>query len=88
MSETQRQLRLKSIIINRSYYGEQALRGTVEYESGTGKVEVNLTQDQLAGVLAVVASAIVAASRELASDLTQAIVSDAARALEDKSDEA
>ena len=65
----------KRLEIAAPYFSDDnSLKGFVEFEGKGGKVTIELTQEHLRGVLAVVADGLVTASKEVANELTANII--------------
>lgn len=75
-------MRLESIDISRySWDRNSPLRGKIKFSNQSDStVEIALTDEQLQGVLAVVASALVEASKTVAATLTAEVIEQAAQA--------
>ena len=74
-------MELKRLEISAPYFSsksDETLTGFIEFEGNAGKVTIQLTQAHVKGVLAVVADALVVASREVAEELTANIIEQAA----------
>jgi len=81
-------MKLKRLEISQPYFSaKDELTGEIEFESGNGKVAIQLTQEHIKGVLAVVADALVAASTEVARELTVDIIESASDNLLEAPDE-
>ena len=61
-------------------YRPGAYKCTIRYKGNSGEVQVNLTPDLTQRVMAVIAEELVAASKEIANDLTKEIIEHAALA--------
>ena len=73
-------MKLKRLEIHAPYFGnDNTLTGQVQFEGTHGDVALNLTQEQVVGIMAVVADAMVFATKELAEELTANIIEVAGR---------
>jgi hypothetical protein len=73
-------MKLKRLEIAAPYFAtadKNDLDGFIEFEGNAGKVTIQLTQEHLKGILAVVADALVVASKEVAEELTANIIENA-----------
>jgi hypothetical protein len=59
-------------------YRPNAYKATIKYKGNYGEVTVNLTPDLTTKVMRVIADELVAASKEIANDLTKEIIEHAA----------
>ena len=82
-------MKLKRLEIAQPYFSDQTnkLTGSIEFEGNNGKVTIELTQDHIKGVLAVVADALVTATKEVATELTANIIETASDNLLEAPDE-
>ena len=79
---------LKSLLIRKSYSYDAKTNavytGEVEFTSQHGEIKLNLTPEQVEGVLAVCAESVVAASKDVAESLTSAALSSHTALIEQK----
>ena len=77
-------MKLKRLEISRDIWGSdpEALKGEITYDSPAGKVNIVLKPEHLEGILAIVADGLVAASKEIATELTANIIENASNRLE------
>jgi len=81
-------MKLKRLEIAQPYFSDDnKLTGSIEFEGNSGKVTIELTQEHIKGVLAVVADALVTASKEVATELTANIIESASDNLLEAPDE-
>ena len=81
-------MKLKRLEISAPYFtDDNSLKGFVEFEGKGGKVTIELKQEHLKGVLAVVADGLVTATKEVATELTANVIETAADNLLEAPDE-